>query len=462
MEPTRIGRYRVYEAIGSGGMASVHFGTFAGPAGFARTVAIKRMHPHLAKNPEFVAMFVDEARVASRIGHPNAVATLDVLASGDELLIVMDYVHGEPLTRLVGSKSGRSARISRPIACAIATDVLSGLHAAHEATDDRGQPLAIVHRDVSPHNILVGADGCARVFDFGVAKAIGRLQVTREGQVKGKIAYMAPEQVRGGAVDRLADVYSVAVVLWEMLTGRRLFDGERDADIVEKILFGMVDAPAAVAPEVPEQLNAIVLKGLARNPADRFGTARDMARSLRDAVRIASASEVADWVESIAGETLTMRRKVLARIESAPEDSPRPTQIAVPAPSHAAAPRRGLRAGMLVAIIAALGALGLVAARSIEAPGEHHQPSSAHQLEVDPTARLAVSPLQTASAPGVVSPPSATVSSPPPAASVVKGAAQGQPPVKRTTRPSQAQPTECDPPYTTDADGTRRYKLKCL
>jgi len=160
----------------------------------------------------------------------------------------MEYTQGESLAQLMRLNAGRARRISPAVACAVAADVLAGLHAAHEATDDRGRPIGIVHRDVSPDNVLVGADGSARVFDFGVAKAVGRLQVTREGQVKGTIAYMAPEQVRGGAVDRSADVYSVAVVLWEMLTGRKLFDGDRDADIVENILFGAVDAPAAVAP----------------------------------------------------------------------------------------------------------------------------------------------------------------------------------------------------------------------
>jgi len=156
--------------------------------------------------------------------------------------------------------------------------VLLGLHAAHEAADDHGQPLGIVHRDVSPENVLVGADGTARVLDFGVAKAWGRLQVTREGQVKGKIAYMAPEQIRRGEVGRATDTYSAAVVLWELLTGRRLFEGERDAELIDKILFGAVDAPAAIAPNVPEELNGVVLRGLARNPAERFPTAREMVR----------------------------------------------------------------------------------------------------------------------------------------------------------------------------------------
>src|SRR5258708_2848873 len=210
-------------------MASVHFGRFAGPGGFARTVAVKRMHPHLAKDPDFALMFVDEARTAARIRHPNVVATLDVLTASGELLIVMEYVHGESLGALMRLAAARKSRIPPPVACALVTDVLLGLHAAHEATDDHGQPLGIVHRDVSPENVLVGADGTARVLDFGVAKAVGRLQVTREGQIKGKIPYMSPEQVRGHALGRATDIFSASAVLWEMLAGRRLFDCALDA-----------------------------------------------------------------------------------------------------------------------------------------------------------------------------------------------------------------------------------------
>ena len=314
-EPTRIGQYEVHEAIASGGMATVHFGRFAGPGGFARTVAVKRMHAHLCHDPEFVAMFVDEARLVARIRHPNVVATLDVLAAAGELLIVMEYVHGEPLARLAHLVLERKARFPPPIASAILCDVLAGLDAAHDATDERGEALGIVHRDVSPENILVGLDGSARVLDFGVAKAIGRLQVTREGQVKGKIAYMAPEQVRGGPLDRRTDVYAASVVLWELLTGRQLFGGMRDGERIERILFGAVDAPAAIDPHVPEGLNDVVLRGLARDPTGRFPTARDMARALREVVRPASTSEVTDWVEATAGGTLAERAATLAAID---------------------------------------------------------------------------------------------------------------------------------------------------
>src|SRR5580700_11191148 len=226
-----VGRYALHHEIASGGMATVHIGRLLGPVGFARTVAIKRLHPHLARNPEFVAMFLDEARLAARIRHPNVVSTLDVVATEGELFVVMEYVPGDSLARLLFAAKERSERVPLSVAASIMVDMLHGLHAAHEASDERGQPLNLVHRDVSPHNVLVGTDGAAHLIDFGVAKATGRAQVTREGQLKGKLAYMAPEQLGGSPVDRRADVFGASVVLWEMLTGQRLFDGADEGEI---------------------------------------------------------------------------------------------------------------------------------------------------------------------------------------------------------------------------------------
>jgi len=192
-----VGRYALYAEIAAGGMATVHFGRLLGPVGFSRTVAIKRLHPQFAKDPEFVSMFLDEARLAARIRHPNVVPTLDVVATQGELFLVMDYVQGESLSRLIRAARERGHRIPPRIVSSILTGALHGLHAAHEAKNERGEPLNIVHRDISPQNVLVGSDGVPRVLDFGVAKAAGRVQTTREGQLKGKLAYMAPEQIGG-------------------------------------------------------------------------------------------------------------------------------------------------------------------------------------------------------------------------------------------------------------------------
>jgi hypothetical protein len=473
--PTRIGRYAIYDAIASGGMARVHFGKFSGPGGFARTVAVKRLHPHLAKDPEFSAMFVDEARLAAWVRHPNVVATLDVLTVPDELLIVMEYVHGESLSDLLRLAASREQRVPPAIACAVVVDLLAGLHAAHEATDPRGQPLGIVHRDVSPHNVLVAADGVARVLDFGVAKAIGRLQVTREGHVKGKIAYMAPEQVRGQTLGPAVDVYAAGVVLWETLTARRLFDGKRDGEVVEKILYGAIEAPAAVEPRVPEELNDIALRALSRDPGARFATARDMARAITRAVRRASASEVGDWVESLAGDTLRLRAEVIAAIDRDDTVAPAPgatiggsAVATTPQLPAVAEPARGRRRPAILAV--ALVAVAVSGALVVRSRAGAWAPAPAAPGSDTPAPDPSATWLEEAGAPGlaaspVVSLPAATAS---PAAGVGAGLQHAGVQPQRTgapalpRRPPQAAPAGCDPPYTIDREGTRHYKLNCL
>ncbi|WP_155797910.1 serine/threonine-protein kinase, partial [Sorangium cellulosum] len=192
---------------------------------------------------------------------------------------------------------------------------LHGLHAAHEATAEDGAPLLLVHRDVSPHNVLVGEDGVARVLDFGVAKSAGRAQITRDGQLKGKLAYMSPEQIAGEPLDRRADVYSAGVVLWETLTGERLFEGRGEALSILRLLQAGVDPPSARRPGVPPELEAITLRALARDPDDRFPTARAMALALEETGLAASTSEVGDWVTSLAGESLAQRAALIGAIE---------------------------------------------------------------------------------------------------------------------------------------------------
>ncbi|HEY3815816.1 MAG TPA: serine/threonine-protein kinase [Polyangiaceae bacterium] len=311
-----IGRYALHGEIASGGMAVVHFGRLLGPVGFTRPVAIKRLHPQLAREPNVRAMFIDEARLASRIRHPNVVPTLDVVTDGGDLLLVMEYVHGESLQQLLRAVRKRGERVPLRITLAVMTAVLHGLHAAHEATTETGQPLNVVHRDVSPQNIMVGVDGVARVLDFGIARATVRLENTREGIVKGKLAYMAPEQLGGVVVDRRADVYAATVVLWEMLTGKRLFVREDGGTVlIEKLLRGTIEAPGVYAPGTPRLLDAIALHGLARTADQRFATAREMALALERLGELAPASEVGVWVESLAAPTLTERAVRLKQLE---------------------------------------------------------------------------------------------------------------------------------------------------
>jgi eukaryotic-like serine/threonine-protein kinase len=314
-QPRILGRYALYDRIAAGGMATVHLGRLLGPVGFARTVAIKRLHPQFAADPEFVSMFLDEARLVARISHPNVVPTLDVVQLEGELFIVMEYVRGESLLRLIQAALEKGLVLPARTVATLLVGVLHGLHAAHEAKDELGHPLGIVHRDVSPQNILVGVDGVPRVLDFGVAKAAGRLQTTREGQLKGKLSYMAPEQI-GGQVSRASDVYAASVVLWEALAGRRLFAGDNEAHVIGQVLAGNKVPPSAHVPGLPPALDIATMRGLSVDPKDRYATAHDMAIALEEAVPLVSASKIGAWVEEVAKETLDLRKARISVIES--------------------------------------------------------------------------------------------------------------------------------------------------
>ncbi len=303
-------------------MATVHIGRLLGPVGFARTIAIKRLHPQYAKDPEFVSMFLDEARLAARIQHPNVCATLDVVATQGELFLVMEYLQGETLSRMIRAMRNRAEQIDPRIAVSIIAQTLHGLHAAHEAKSERGEVLNIVHRDISPQNILVGRDGITKVLDFGVAKAAGRFHTTREGNVKGKLPYMSPEQLRGHPIDRQTDVYAAAVCMWETLTGRKLFKGDNEGSVLEQVLFGAIDPPSRWAPNVPESLDALVMRGLDRDKTKRFLTAREFAMALERTLPPALASDTGDWVEHVAGMVLHERAERIAEIESVTDSVP--------------------------------------------------------------------------------------------------------------------------------------------
>jgi serine/threonine-protein kinase len=315
--PRIVGRYAIFDEIASGGMATVYLGRLMGAGGFARTVAIKRLHPQFAKDPEFVTMFLDEARLAARIRHPNVVPTLDVVAAKGELFLVMEYVQGESLSRLARALKTNGERVPIPILLRIMSDALQGLHAAHEARDERGLSLEIVHRDVTPQNILVGVDGVGRLLDFGVAKAVGRAHTTREGQLKGKLGYMAPEQLRMAGVTRQTDVYAASVVLWELLTGERLFSGASEVDVIAKLLKRDIQLPSKLAPGVPKALDDIVMRGLAADVNERYATARDLCVALATCgMQEAAGIVVGEWVQGLAAQALALRSAKVAAIET--------------------------------------------------------------------------------------------------------------------------------------------------
>ncbi len=298
-------------------MAAVHLGRLSGPVGFSRTVAIKRLHPTFAQNPEFVAMFLDEARLVARVRHPNVVPVLDVVAESDELFLVMDYVEGDNLARLTKGQEP----VPHDVVSGILINVLHGLHAAHEARAVGGERLDIVHRDVSPQNILVDIDGIARVTDFGIAKATARLSNTQTGELKGKFRYMALEQITGRNVTHQTDIYSAGAVLWELLTGRRLIDASGPFEARERIMELDAAPPSRYRPEVPVALDNVVLRALNKQPEARFSTASEMATALEDALQPAMPSAIGAWVRGQAHEALTSRSQVLHELESTTEDA---------------------------------------------------------------------------------------------------------------------------------------------
>jgi eukaryotic-like serine/threonine-protein kinase len=309
-------RYEVLGKLASGGMGTVHLARMRGSLGFTKLVAIKTMHPRHATDPAACAMFLDEAQVTAHLRHPNIVGAVDFVAERGELMLVMDYIEGDSLRALqkaaanAAPAANAGERIPVSIACAIARDVLHGLHAAHEARDEHDRSLGIIHRDVSPDNMIVGLDGVARVLDFGVARA--RCAAVAEGDtaVRGKVVYMAPEQLAGqhDLIDRSVDVYAVGAVLWELLAGRRLFRGGGSPRALHEMIMkqeGVMPPSLAAggnaAATIPAALDAIVLAMIARDPKKRPRTALDAARAIEAAVsKIASAHEVGAFVKRYA------------------------------------------------------------------------------------------------------------------------------------------------------------------
>jgi serine/threonine-protein kinase len=324
------GRYAIYDELASGGMATIFLAARLGAdPNIPPVVALKKLSEQFAKQPEFVAMFLDEAHLAARIRHPNVVATYEFLRTDDGLGIVMDLVVGASLMQLIrGAHSVPQPPAPLPVTLAIVTGALDGLQAAHEISDDSGRSLNLVHRDVSPHNIIVGADGVSRVIDFGIAKAAGRLQVTDVGVLKGKFAYMSPEQIRGATVDRRTDIYAAGIVLWESLAGRKLFQAKTNEELLTLRTSGkiIIPPPSSLNADVPPELDALVARALSTDPSQRFGSALAMAETLRADHEVASEERVATWVRSRAGERLALldakRRKLEELLESGASEPP--------------------------------------------------------------------------------------------------------------------------------------------
>lgn len=488
----RIGRYVLYDAIASGGMATIHFGRLQSQAGFAKTVAIKKLHQHYAHDPEFVAMFMDEARIAARIQHPNVVTTLDVVSIDNELFLVMEYVEGESLARLWKGEHKAGRRIPPDVACGIAIGVLRGLHSAHEAADETGQPLGIIHRDVSPHNIIVGRDGVARVLDFGVAKVAGQLGSTRKGQVKGKLNYMAPEQANGDELDRRADVYAAGVVLWEALTGRRMRDGVDENTIYSQLISGHVTPPSEVADALPAGIDDVMLKALTKDPGQRYATADDFAEDLERVVGSVSPRTIGRWVQRCASEVLAQRaakRKEIEAKSSGVFMAPDP-RLLVPDSSPGSRGSRGAsdasideptsatrtdallgalsmrfdpkvstnRRRIIVGAIAAFVIGGVVAVASMRASTRDQETRDGPEVASRPRPPVPASPSEAMLQEAPSSPPPA----PPPKNSDGRTGERKDDDKAKKHGSEKPPARDCDPPYIITETGVRRYKVECL
>jgi serine/threonine-protein kinase len=436
--PTRIGKYDVFPAFAHGGMASVHVGRLRGPSGFSKLFAIKRLNPVFATSDRHARMLLEEARVTARIRSPYVAAVIEVVHEDDQLCIVMELVVGVSLAQLLAAAG---VSLAPGIAVAIVADVLRGLHAAHEAADADGRPLEIVHRDVSPQNIMVGTDGVARVLDFGVARALGREQLSATGEVHGKIAYMAPEQLRGATVTRQADVYAAGVVLWEALVGERLRKGTDPVAVVAAIA-DPVASPSSKMPSLPRGIDEVVAEALASDQRRRFANADAMAVALEEACPPATRDEVARVVQRVGDRELEHLAEAIRRAE-------RHEALDPPPGTRPSRPRRF--AGTAVAVVAMGAAAAFAAVRSARTPAA----APVVPVATEPAATVAVAPVVSI---GAVPEPVATTA--------MSTNALPTKPASRTPAPrrnaSQSKSASCTPPYEFDADGNKHFKPECI
>src|SRR2546423_3973714 len=299
-KPIRFGKYLLLERIAVGGMAEVFVAKALGAEGFQRLLAIKKILPTMGEDAEFIRMFVDEARLAVQLAHANIVQVLELGKQDESLYIAMEYISGRDLRQLMERFRKRQQPMPLPQACLIVAEVCEALDHAHRKRDAQGRALGIVHRDVSPQNVLVSFEGEVKLIDFGIAKAESRLQKTQSGILKGKFSYMSPEQVKGDAVDGRSDVFACGILLWELVCGEKLFVGDSDYAVLEKVRLGPIPPPRSRNPECPEALEKAILRALANDPARRYQTAYelhdDLMRFTAGRGGVFGARQLAAWI----------------------------------------------------------------------------------------------------------------------------------------------------------------------
>jgi serine/threonine-protein kinase len=402
-EPERLGDYLLFPAFANGGMATIHLGRLVRSGEFQRLIVVKRLLPTQAQQPGAADRLLREARLSSRVRSPFVVPTIDVIKVGGELCLVMEFVHGITLARLLDLAAVEERRVPLPVVSALFSEVLRGLHAAHEATEEDGTPLSIVHRDVTPRNVMVGADGLVRILDFGIAKALRQRGANTTADLRGTLAYMAPEQVnRTETVTRRADIWAAGVALWETIVGRRL--GEDD-DAARLGTSAGATPPSRMRPDVPPALDAIVARALKIDPSERFATAEEMALALESAVAPAPRDDVVRFISDLAFEELDVLRLRARECETY-----RARESAAPAVEQT---KEKGRRGTWIALAAAVAIAAVASAIAV--------------LNAKPPPIVAVPTPETGRSTDTSTPPAATVVTPPPNVSV------GSPGIGRST-----------------------------
>lgn len=398
-------------------MASVYLARLIGPQGFENVVVIKRMLPHLAEDARFREMFADEARTVARIRHPNVVRTFELVEGNDDLYLVMEYLEGETLQRLGHTLASQDKQLSFGLACFIIAEAAAGLHAAHELEDENGVPLGIVHRDVSPHNLFLTFDGNVKVIDFGIAKSVDRTGSTSTGELKGKFAYMAPEQVAARPTSRRTDVFALGITLWELLTRKRLFQRDNQMATLRAVTDEPCPLPSTVNPAIPPELDAICARCLHKEPEERYATMADLRRDLMIELRRQNEAdpqgELARLMQALFEKSIALRKAMLresrageeredlmsgvevtvdeAQTQAGSSSQIRRADPTVPVPGRARAKDESARRTPLLlglAAVALLGAGGGIAWSLLDhgpAVTEVHEPATAPAPSAAPT-----------------------------------------------------------------------------
>ncbi len=342
----QLGNYQLLKKLATGGMAEVWLAKQVGIEGFNRHVVVKRILPHLAEDPEFVQMFLNEAKIAAKFSHPNIVQIFDFGEKDHTYFIAMEFIHGEDLGRLMRKAWSTSQWIARPLAIRIVASACEGLYYAHTRKDEEGRPLRVVHRDISPQNILISFDGTVKLVDFGIAKAADQVSMTKSGAIKGKFAYMAPEQAAGKPLDARTDLFAIGLVLYELLTGVRPLKRDSELATLQAALECKIEAPSVVA-EVPPELDDVVMRALAKAPDDRYKDTRQFQMSLEEFLigqrMVATSVQISELMETLFVERLSEESKLGAPNPSSQESMS--ASPAVPEPPGWEAPK-GSRASI--------------------------------------------------------------------------------------------------------------------